>query len=155
MQADIEEQQVDQNLFQVLESGDSRIAKANSKGIFFLGLTRAGKSTVFNWILQKPMKGVAKGKHSRSVVYELINPQEEGVAELGSSFTSVTLAPNVFPNYDNTKETTLIDMAGYGDSRNYVGVIGVSYFLRAVFSKVRKAKFVIVFNEATMNESTG
>lgn len=38
-------------------------------------------------------------------------------------------------------------MAGYEDTRNYVGVIGVSYFLKALFEKVRKVKFVIVFDE--------
>ena len=38
-------------------------------------------------------------------------------------------------------------MAGYSCTRNYVGVIGVSYFLHALFEKVRKVKFVIVFDE--------
>jgi hypothetical protein len=46
-------------------------------------------------------------------------------------------------------------MAGYEDSRNYVGTIGVSYFLREVFSKVREAKFVLVFSEQRFTEDTG
>jgi len=35
-------------------------------------------------------------------------------------------------------------MAGFLDSRNYVGVMGVSYFLKSVFEHANLAKFVIV-----------
>ena len=52
-------------------------------------------------------------------------------------------------------KTSLIDMAGYEDSRDYVGVIGVSYFLKTLFEKVRKVKFVIVFSEQRFTEETG
>ena len=38
-------------------------------------------------------------------------------------------------------------MAGYEDKRNYVGVIGVSYFLKEVFERVSQAKFIIVLSE--------
>jgi len=46
-------------------------------------------------------------------------------------------------------------MAGYEDKRNYIGVIGVSYFLKEVFEKVKKAKFVIVISEDNFSDSTG
>ena len=65
----------------------------------------------------------------------------------------MTLAPNVFVEF--TEDTSLIDMAGYEDSRDYIGVIGVSYFLKALFEKVRKVKFVIVFSEQRFTEETG
>jgi hypothetical protein len=74
------------------------------------------------------------------------------VAELGNDFTSVTLIPNIA---DLNKETSLVDMAGYFDSRNYIGVMGVSYFLKSVFEQVNKVKFLIVFNEHNFFESTG
>lgn len=38
-------------------------------------------------------------------------------------------------------------MAGYKDKRDYIGVIGVSYFLKAVFEKVQGVKFLIVISE--------
>jgi hypothetical protein len=38
-------------------------------------------------------------------------------------------------------------MAGYLDKRDYIGVLGVSYFLKAVFQKIKKIKFIIVINE--------
>jgi len=38
-------------------------------------------------------------------------------------------------------------MAGYEDTRNFIGVIGVSYFLKTLFEQVREVKFVIVFDE--------
>jgi len=43
-------------------------------------------------------------------------------------------------------------MAGYEDTRNYAGIVAVSYFLKAVFERVRKVKFVIVFDENKFRE---
>ena len=60
---------------------------------------------------------------------------DESAAKVGSSYSSVTLAPNVYVQYE--EDVSLIDMAGYEDTRNYVGVIGVSYFLKALFEQVR------------------
>ena len=47
----------------------------------------------------------------------------------------MTLAPNVHAAF--TEDVSLFDMAGFDDSRDYVGKVGVSYFLNAVFEKVR------------------
>ena len=69
---------------------------------------------------------------------------DETAAKVGNSYASVTLAPNVHLEYE--KDLSLIDMAGYEDTRNFIGVIGVSYFLKALFEQVREAKFVIVFD---------
>jgi len=38
-------------------------------------------------------------------------------------------------------------MAGYKDKRDYIGVMGVSYFLKAVFEAVKHVKFIIVISE--------
>lgn len=46
-------------------------------------------------------------------------------------------------------------MAGFSDTRDYVAVIGVSYFLKALFEKVREVKFVIVFEEDKFTQSNG
>jgi hypothetical protein len=46
-------------------------------------------------------------------------------------------------------------MAGYGDTRNYVGVMGVSYFLKSVFERAKEVKFLIVFNEHEFFDVTG
>ena len=64
----------------------------------------------------------------------------------------MTLVPNycVLPN-----GIGLIDMAGFKDKRNYVGAVGVSYFLKKVFDKVEEAKFLIVLDEAKLNDTTG
>ena len=106
-----------------------------------VGLTRAGKSTAFNWMLNLPMVG----KGGRNSYYVNVVSEDPTIAKLGENFASVTLAPNVFVEF--TEKTSLIDMAGYEDSRDYIGVIGVSYFLKTLFEKVRKVKFVIVFSE--------
>lgn len=77
-------------------------------------------------------------------------PDDSDVAVVGNTFSSVTLAPNIYKDFE--KNLSLVDMAGYEDTRNYVGVIGVSYFLKALFERVRKVKFVIVFDENKFSE---
>ena len=72
---------------------------------------------------------------------------------MGSGFVSVTLAPNVYPQYK--PGISLVDMAGFEDQRDYVGVIGVSYFLNSIFSKARKVKFLIVLDEENLTQKTG
>ena len=71
---------------------------------------------------------------------------------LGSEYTSVTLIPN---SAELDSETSLVDMAGFGDSRNYIGVMGVSYFLKSVFEKGKEFKFLIVFSEHAFFDPTG
>ena len=46
-------------------------------------------------------------------------------------------------------------MAGWEDSRDYIGVLGVSYFLKAVFTKVKSVKFLIVINEISLKDPRG
>lgn len=83
----------------------------------------------------------------------MINHDKEA-AELGDTYTSVTLCPNVV-EFDKKKEVELIDMAGYRDKRDYIGVLGVSYFLKAVFERVSRAKFLIVLSEDKLMENSG
>ena len=44
-------------LFKVLDRGHRRIELLHDEAIVYLGLTRAGKSTAFNWTLNQPMVG--------------------------------------------------------------------------------------------------
>lgn len=46
-------------------------------------------------------------------------------------------------------------MAGTGDTRNFIGTIGVSYFLFQVFKKVKKAKFLLVIDQSSLADPTG
>lgn len=50
-------EEVNQNMFTVLEKGDSKIKLAKKKVIALCGLTRQGKSCSFNWITGKDMIG--------------------------------------------------------------------------------------------------
>ncbi len=80
---------------------------------------------------------IGKGK-LKNTFYEVIE-KDTMTAELAFGYTSVTLDPNICSTYtlknNNGKEeqVSLIDMAGFCDSRDYVGVIGVSYFLKTIF----------------------
>jgi hypothetical protein len=46
-------------------------------------------------------------------------------------------------------------MAGFKPGFNYVGTIAVSYFLKSLFERVRKVKFVIVIPENYIDEPNG
>jgi hypothetical protein len=48
---------------------------------------------------------------------------------------------------DVDSSTTLIDMAGYGCNRHYVGAIIVPWFLKSVFQLANNIKFLLVINE--------
>ena len=136
-------------MFQVLERGSRRIEKIREEAIVYLGLSRAGKSTAFNWTLNQPMVG----KGGRNSYYVNVVSEDPNVAKVGANFGSVTLAPNVYVDY--SPNVSIVDMPGFEDSRDYIGTIGVSYFLNILFEKVRKVKFVIVFSESRFTEETG
>jgi predicted GTPase len=51
-------EEVNINLFTVLERGDRKVDKIKKQAILMVGLTRAGKSCTFNWILGRDMIGV-------------------------------------------------------------------------------------------------
>ena len=90
-----------------MERGDRKIKKAHRKAIILVGLTRAGKSTTFNWILKRPMIG--KGKLNS--YYINVVEADDSAARVGDSYASVTLAPNIHIDYE--PDVSLIDMAGY------------------------------------------
>ena len=84
------------------------------------------------------------GKGDTFTEYVIVT-EDDNTAKMSSEFVSCTLAPNVHVQY--TEGVSLIDLAGVEDSRNYVGTIGVSYFLKTIYEKVREAKFIIVLDE--------
>lgn len=43
-------------------------------------------------------------------------------------------------------------MAGFRDNRNYVGVFMITYMLLKVFSKLKKAKFMLAIDENSLCE---
>lgn len=45
------------NLFTVTNRGDISISRAKSKATILVGKSRIGKSTMYNWIIGKPMIG--------------------------------------------------------------------------------------------------
>jgi len=94
---------------------------------------------------------VGKGKPIST--YVNVVDGDATAAKIACSFASVTLAPNIHIDYE--PDISLIDMAGYEDTRDFIGVIGVSYFLKALFEQVREAKFIIVFDEHKFTEETG
>ena len=114
-------------LFRILQQGDANINNVHEEAIVLVGPIQGGKSAVFNWILRHPIVG----KGEKNSYYVNVNDEDPNIARMGNSFASITLAPNVFVNLTN--DTSLIDMPGYENSGDSIGVIATSYFLKALF----------------------
>jgi hypothetical protein len=72
---------------------------------------------------------------------------------MGSGYFPETLAPNVCVNI--APEVSLIDTASCSYKRDGVGTIARSYFLKRIFERVRKVKFLLVLQEDWLTDDTG
>jgi hypothetical protein len=79
-------------IFTIIEKGDRKILEAHTKAIFLVGLKRVGKSTVYNWILKKPMVGM--GNLNSYYVPQIENDID--IAQAGNTLAPVTLIPNIY-----------------------------------------------------------
>lgn len=52
-------------------------------------------------------------------------------------------------------QTHLLDMTGFLDNLNYVAVMRVPYFIKSVFEKMKRAKFIIVTSYHFFQEDKG
>lgn len=112
-----------------------------------IGLSRIGKSTLYNFINNVQLVGnKEKGKAKVVYVPRVTNTQ---TAEANSGASSVTLLPNMTDKGDYT----LMDMPGYLDKRNYNAVVGVSYVLKAAFEKVKECQFVLVLTQMQFDDA--
>ena len=125
---------------------DKKVANCKKKGILFVGKTKAGKSTSFNWIKGTPLIG-EKENQGRKFFYKVQSETNEGsYATMTGGMTSCTLVRNIF----DFKDYHIVDTAGYEDQRNYIGTIGVAYALKAIFEVIKEVKFVIVLPETAI-----
>jgi hypothetical protein len=83
----------------------------------------------------------------------VIDEEDSNFATVAGGYKSVTLPPNVYMSFK--PGVSLVDMPGFKDSRDYIGVIGVSYFLKSIFERARKAKFLIIVTQTQLMEETG
>lgn len=90
------------------------------------------------------MIGIKKGA---KLSYVLSNPDAANPAPVSDGNKSVTLIPNV---KDWGDKETLADMAGFGDKRTYIGVLGVSYMLKGAFEKINQCRFIVVIQSNNM-----
>lgn len=104
--------------------------------MLLVGCTRVGKSTLFHAYRGQALEGV---KEHGKIYYA----QQTG----GATIKLSTISETLWPNIANLNNLSLADTAGYMDSRDYVGVIGVSYMLQELFRRIKRVKFIIVIPE--------
>ena len=110
-----------------------------------VGGTRSGSSTVFNWAARVSMIG----NDSANSAYTVYNALASNAAAVASSFSSVTLVPNI---REHEWKLSLVDMPGYGNTNGYVDKMCANYFFKVLFDRARKVKFVIVVDESKLYE---
>ena len=93
-----------------MDRGDSIIQKAHTNAIIIVGLSRKGKSTTFNWMLRRHLKGYST-KEGEVPYYINAVEGDQDSAVVGNTYKSVTLAPNIHVDFE--KDVSLIDMAGF------------------------------------------
>lgn len=80
---------------------------------------------------------------SGQMVY--VNADSEG-APVSDGMISVTLVANCITIGD----TDYLDMAGFGDKRDYIGVYGVSYCLQRTIVQGKRIRFLITISEEAL-----
>ena len=113
-----------------------------------VGGTRSGSSTVFNWAARVAMLG----NDSANSAYTVYNALDSNAAAVASSFSSVTLVPNIHNIQEYEPKLSLVDMPGFGNTNGYVDKMCANYFFKLLFDRARKVKFVIVVDESKLYE---
>ena len=134
----------------LLYQGRKRAKNTRPKTMFVVGESRVGKSTLFNYLLGARLKGVrGEGNKSHSIFYEA----EFEEAKSQYAFKSVTLLPNIQDIELNQEIMAIEDMAGFNDkNRGYKGVFMVSYMLVESLKNAKESKFILVCEEANINQ---
>jgi len=73
-----------------------------------------------------------------------VQARNKSAAFVSEQFDSTTLVPTAA---ELDEKTTLLDMVGFEVNRNYVEVMGVSYFIKYIFVKMKKVKFILVIRQ--------
>ncbi len=106
------------DLFSTFYLGDKGIDKLTEEAYVIIGLTKMGKSTFTNYLLDRPMIGSVDPEFAHKTIY-LPNIVPKGpsknYAPMGNNFESLTLYPNI--EYIGNK-CCVIDMAGFEENRN-------------------------------------
>ena len=118
---------------------DLRLKQLSDISIFLVGLSRSGKSTLFNYINNIQLIGVPSevvpgfdefglsgAPTDVNYIPRITNSQ---AVEANDGMKSVTLLPNIVDRVDYT----LVDLPGFLDQRRYSAVVGVSYAIKAAF----------------------
>lgn len=123
----------------------SKMARGQDS-VFFLGNTRAGKSTVVACLSGKPLT-VVSVQYGERIIYLLQN-EVEASPVIGIGARSVTTIPSLWdpdPSL-NIVGAKLWDMPGFADNRGDDRDILNAFCIKEVLSSVRSAKFVLVSN---------
>lgn len=116
--------------------------------IIICGITRTGKSTIHNLIMN-PQMIVGKGKNLKTQYVLRVN-NDPKAANIGDSFTSVTMIPNV--SQIPYSQITIVDLPGLGERGKGIEVIKVNYINAKFFQAAKKAKFILVFTEGSLRD---
>ncbi|XP_043462761.1 uncharacterized protein LOC122498857 [Leptopilina heterotoma] len=138
-----------ENAFIEAEDYTTRIV-SNEDAIICVGATRAGKSTLINYLMGNELKGF---KNSKYAEYKIIKANSESIGpEIGQGPTSKTTIPTKWTS-NKLSGFSIYDAPGFDDNRGPVQDITNSFYLYLLMRKVKSLKYVLVidFNDIVRN----
>jgi len=105
-----------------------------------LGTTRAGKSTLVNYIIANPLRAVEDSEGSGMIFIE------KGDRSLGPEIGMSTESKTTLPSKWNKGRIDQVvwDAPGFGDNRGVVQDITNAFYIKELLTHVKSAKFVLV-----------
>lgn len=135
------------NILDLIATNAAQLSKeANGQeAVFFLGNTKAGKSSIVSCLSGKQLE-VVQVMHGKHVVHVIQNAGVEQDAPLiGVGARSITSVPTFWnPKSDLNIAAKLCDMPGFDDNRGEDRDIANAFCMKEVINNVASAKFVLV-----------
>jgi energy-coupling factor transporter ATP-binding protein EcfA2 len=117
------------------------------KAILLMGNTGVGKSTLAHWLAGAKLKSV----ENEEGVF-VVDGFDINLKEVGHSMASTTTIPNKFVVND---ELVIWDCPGFGSTFGLQQQVSDSFYIKQLFSKHEKMKFVFVATWQSMSDCRG
>ncbi|XP_043461757.1 uncharacterized protein LOC122498187 [Leptopilina heterotoma] len=115
----------------------------DKRGVLFIGIAKAGKSTLMNYVIGKKLKAVRTHKFENI----MITQESEGDAapEIGNKSTSLTTIPTKWKS-NKIPDFTLWDCPGFSDNRELIQDVTNALYIYQLIKSIDEIKFTLVIS---------
>ncbi|XP_043466936.1 uncharacterized protein LOC122501494 [Leptopilina heterotoma] len=115
----------------------------DKRGVLFIGIAKAGKSTLMNYVIGKKLKAVRTHKYEKI----MITQESEGdeAPEIGNKSTSLTTIPTKWKS-NKIPDFTLWDCPGFSDNRELIQDVTNALYIYQLIKSIDELKFTLVIS---------